>query len=141
MECGEEVAFPDLSIAGLMATLDQSVLAFTAFFPGITSVPVHLWIAGAQPGQDSAGFGFLGIVFHHQPLVSGFNEMKVRLVDTLQAGQDILQSAIFPETDTAVHSDKVTFAVHIFYRSYSSYIGGVFQYQHPTRALHLAACV
>jgi hypothetical protein len=75
-------------------------------------VPVHLWIAGAQLGQDNAGFGLLGIVFHHQPLALGFNEMKVRLVDALQAGQGILQSAIFPETDAAVHSDKVTFAVH-----------------------------
>jgi len=68
-----------------MATLDQSVLAFTTFFPGITSVPVHLWIAGAQLGQDNAGFGLLGIVFHHQPLALGFNEMKVRLVDGYSA--------------------------------------------------------
>lgn len=139
MECGEGIAFPDLSIAGLMATLNQSALAFTAFFPGITSVPVHLQITGAQPGQDNAGFGLLGIVFHHQPLTLGLNEMKVRLVDTLQAGKSILQSAIFPETDTAVHSDKVTFAVHIFYRSYVLYRRDS-PISAPTRALHLAAC-
>lgn len=38
--------------------------------------------------------------------------MEVGLVDTPQAGNNILQSVIFPETDAVVYSDKVTFAVH-----------------------------